>query len=263
MMTDIRLYMFDTGILKCKYHDIYLNQGGDADFEIPVPFYFITHPKGNVIIDGGTPVECATDAKGHWGKVAEFFTPVLTPEQGCVAQIEKLGFSVDSVKHVVLSHLHLDHVGAVGRFPNATHVVQRIEYEYAFTPDWFAVLAYVRKDFDRPDLKWLILEDAWGDFYDLYGDGSIILIRSPGHTIGHQSILVRTSNGQSVLLAVDAADTLDHWEERALPGALHSTIDSVRSVKKLRAVQAKTGALVVAGHDGPQWATLKKAPDFY
>ncbi|WP_202326595.1 AttM family quorum-quenching N-acyl homoserine lactonase [Mesorhizobium sp. 113-3-9] len=262
-MTDIRLYMFDTGILKCKYHDIYLNQGGDADFEIPVPFYFITHPKGNVIIDGGTPVECATDAKGHWGKVAEFFTPVLTPEQGCVAQIEKLGFSVDSVKHVVLSHLHLDHVGAVGRFPNATHVVQRIEYEYAFTPDWFAVLAYVRKDFDRPDLKWLILEDAWGDFYDLYGDGSIILIRSPGHTIGHQSILVRTSNGQSVLLAVDAADTLDHWEERALPGALHSTIDSVRSVKKLRAVQAKTGALVVAGHDGPQWATLKKAPDFY
>jgi len=262
-MTDIRLYMFDTGILKCKYHDVYLNQGGDADLEIPVPFYFITHPRGNVIIDGGTPVECATDAKGHWGKVAEFFTPVLTPEQGCVAQIEKLGFSVDSVKHVVLSHLHLDHVGAVGRFPNATHVVQRIEYEYAFTPDWFAVLAYVRKDFDRPDLKWLILEDAWGDFYDLYGDGSIILIRSPGHTIGHQSILVRTSNGQSVLLAVDAADTLDHWEERALPGALHSTIDSVRSVKKLRAVQAKTGALVVAGHDGPQWATLKKAPDFY
>ena len=262
-MTDIRLYMFDTGILKCKYHDIYLNQGGDADFEIPVPFYFITHPKGNVIIDGGTPVECATDAKGHWGKVAEFFTPVLTPEQGCVAQIEKLGFSVDSVKHVVLSHLHLDHVGAVGRFPNATHVVQRIEYEYAHTPDWFAVLAYVRKDFDNPNLKWLILEDAWGDFYDLYGDGSIILIRSPGHTIGHQSILVRTSSGQSVLLAVDAADTLDHWEERALPGALHSTIDSVRSVKKLRAVQAKTDALVVAGHDGPQWATLKKAPDFY
>ena len=78
-MTDIRLYMFDTGILRCKYHDIYLNQGGDSDFEIPVPFYFITHPKGNVIIDGGTPVECATDAKGHWGKEAEFFTPVLTP----------------------------------------------------------------------------------------------------------------------------------------------------------------------------------------
>ncbi|MDH4989640.1 N-acyl homoserine lactonase family protein [Aquamicrobium lusatiense] len=262
-MTDIRLYMFDTGILKCKYHDIYLNQGGDADHEIPVPFFFITHPKGNVVIDGGTPVECATDPYGHWGKVAEFFYPVLTPEQGCVAQIGKLGFDVDSVRYVVLSHLHLDHVGAVGRFAQATHVVQRNEYEYAFTPDWFASGAYVRKDFDNPALKWLLLEDAWGDFYDLYGDGSIVLIRSPGHTGGHQSILVRTSAGQSILLAVDAADTLDHWEERALPGALHSAVDAVRSVRKLRAVREKTDALVVAGHDGTQWASLKKAPDFY
>ena len=262
-MTDIRLYMFDTGILKCKYHDIYLNQGGDSDLDIPVPFFLITHPKGNVVVDGGTPVECATDPMGHWGKVAEFFTPVLTPEQGCVAQVEKLGVAPESVRYVVLSHLHLDHVGAVGRFPNATHVVQRTEYEYAFTPDWFAVLAYVRKDFDDPSLKWLLLEDAWGDFYDLYGDGSIILIRSPGHTCGHQSILVRTSAGQHVLLAVDAADTLEHWEERALPGALHSTIDAVRSVKKLRAVQAKTDALVIAGHDGTQWESLRKAPEFY
>lgn len=262
-MTDIRLYMFDTGILKCKYHDIYLNQGGDADHEIPVPFFLITHPKGNVVIDGGTPVECAVDAEGHWGKVAQFFTPVLSEEQGCVAQLVSHGFDPADVRTVVLSHLHLDHVGAIGRFANATHVVQRAEYEYAFTPDWFARGAYIRKDFDNPQLKWLILEDAWGDFYDLYGDGSIILIRSPGHTIGHQSILVRTSSGQSVLLAVDAADTLDHWEERALPGANHSLIDAVRSVQKLRAVQEKTDALVVAGHDTEQWKSLKKAPEFY
>jgi N-acyl homoserine lactone hydrolase len=223
----------------------------------------IAHPKGNVVIDGGTPVECATDPKGHWGEVATLIPPFLTPEQGCVAQVVKLGFSTTSVAFVVLSHLHLDHVGAIGRFPNAVHVVQRVEYEYAFAPDWFARLAYVRRDFDRPDLKWLILQDAWGDFYDLYGDGSIILIRSPGHTMGHQSVLVTTSRGQSILLAVDAADTLDHWEERALPGALHSAIDAARTVQKLRAVQAKTAALVVAGHDREQWAALKKAPDYY
>ncbi|WP_245304371.1 AttM family quorum-quenching N-acyl homoserine lactonase [Hoeflea olei] len=262
MSNDIRLYMLDTGILKCNYHDIYLN-GADKPHEIPVPFYVITHPKGHVVIDGGTPVECASDAAGHWGEVAKFFTPVLTEEQGCVAQVEKLGLAPEDIRYVVLSHLHLDHVGAVGRFPNATHVVQRVEYEYAHAPDWFASAAYIRRDFDRPDLDWLILEDAWGDFYDLFGDGSVILIRSPGHTCGHQSILVTTSAGQSVLLAVDAADTLDHFEEKVLPGALHSAIDAVRSVKKLRAVQRKTGALVVAGHDAQQWSELKKAPDYY
>ncbi len=262
MADDIRLYLFDTGILKCNYHDIYLN-GADEPFEIPVPFFLITHPKGNVVIDGGTPVECATDAAGHWGKVAEFFTPIMTPEQGCVAQLTAMGIAPESVRHVVLSHLHLDHVGAVGRFPGATHVVQRVEWEYAHAPDWFARAAYVRKDFDRPDLDWLILENSWGDFYDLYGDGSIVLIRSPGHTCGHQSILVRTSAGASVLLAVDAADTMDHFEEKALPGALHSAIEVVRSVKKLRAVQQREDALVIAGHDSKQWAELRKAPNFY
>lgn len=262
MIDDIKLYLFDTGILKCNYHDIYLN-GPDRPFEIPVPFFLITHPKGHVVIDGGTPVECASDAKGHWGPVADFFVPVMSAEQGCVAQVAKLGIAPEDVRHVVLSHLHLDHVGAVGRFPNATHVVQRVEWEYAHAPDWFARPAYIRKDFDRPELDWLILEEAWGDFYDLYGDGTIVLIRSPGHTCGHQSILVRPSSGQAVLLAVDAADTMDHFEEKALPGALHSALDAVRSVQKLRAVQRRDDALVVAGHDAVQWAGLKKAPDWY
>ncbi|GGF76447.1 N-acyl homoserine lactonase AttM [Paracoccus acridae] len=261
-MSDVKLYLFQTGTLKCKYHDIYLNQGEGRDFEIPVPFYVIDHPKGLVVVDGGTPEECAIDARGHWGPVVDFFEPVLTPGDGCVAQMERAGLDVSRVSHVVLSHLHLDHVGAVGRFPGAKHIVQRAEMHYARTPDWFQVLAYIRKDIDRPDVDWFLLDEAWGDFYDLFGDGSVTLIRSPGHTTGHQSVLVRTAR-QAVLLAVDAADTLDHWEERALPGALHSAVDAVRSVQKLRAVQRKTDALVIAGHDPEQWSTLKKAPDFY
>lgn len=262
MADSVRLYLFDTGILKCNYHDIYLN-GADRPHEIPVPFFLVTHPQGNVVIDGGTPVECAFHAKEHWGPIADVFVPVMEARQGCAAQIEQLGIARESVRYVVLSHLHLDHVGAVGRFPHATHVVQRTEWDYAHAPDWFARGAYVRKDFDRPDLDWLLLEDSWGDFYDLYGDGTIILIRSPGHTCGHQSILVRPSSGRPVLLAVDAADTLDHFAERALPGALHSAIDAVRSVQKLRALQQKTNALVVAGHDAEQWSTLAKAPEYY
>jgi len=261
-MTLPKLYIFRAGLLECKYCDIYLNQGSDRDWQIPVPFYVIDHPRGKVIIDGGTPVECARDAKGHWSAVAEFFRPVLQEEEGCVNQIEAMGWKAEEFRYVVLSHLHLDHVGAVGRFPEATHVVQRAEMHYAMSPDWFQQLAYVRKDFDQPGLKWHVLDEGWGDFYDLYGDGSIILIRSPGHTVGHQSILVKTASGH-VLLAVDAADTMDHWEERALPGALHSAVDAVRSVRKLREVAARTDALVIAGHDQAQFEMLKLAPEYY
>jgi N-acyl homoserine lactone hydrolase len=72
----------------------------------------------------------------------------------------------------VQSHLHLDHTGAIGRFPRAEHIVQRIEYEYAFNPDWFAPAGYIRADFDRPNLAWKFLGGPYTDNFDLFGDAS-------------------------------------------------------------------------------------------
>jgi glyoxylase-like metal-dependent hydrolase (beta-lactamase superfamily II) len=261
-MSDIRLYVFQTGSLICKYHDIYLNQGIGQDFEIPVPWYLITHPRGNVVIDGGIPAACLPDAHAHWGIAADFFKPILAPGETCRAQAQAIGIAPESVRFVILSHLHLDHTGAIGQFPNATHIVQRQEFEYALAPDWFCAAGFIRADFDRPELSWRFLDKAWGDFYDLYGDGAITCIRSPGHTLGHQSFLVKTPR-HSVLLAVDAADTMDHWEERALPGALASVVDTVRSVRKLRLVRDRADALVITGHDPKHWPEIIKAPDFY
>ncbi|MCC5960118.1 MAG: N-acyl homoserine lactonase family protein [Rhodobacteraceae bacterium] len=262
-MTDIRLYMLQSGSLKCKVHNIKMNEGAGADYEIPVPYYLITHPKGHTIIDGGNAVEVATDPRGHWGGICDVYKPVMDPSEGCVAQLEKLGIKPEDVKYVVQSHLHLDHTGAVGRFPNATHIVQRTEYEYAYTPDWFAAGGYIRKDFDKPGLKWQFLNGTEDDFYDVYGDGTLTTVFTPGHAPGHQSLLVRLPQSGPILLAVDAAYTTDHWEEKSLPGFLASTTDTVRSVQKMRALAEKTGAMVVTGHDPDAWTQFKKAPDFY
>lgn len=260
-MSDIRLYMFQTGILKCKVHNIKMNQGADP-YEIPVPWYLITHPKGNVVIDGGTAVECATDPVGWWGGITEVYWPVFDKKDGCVNALERMGIDKESIRYVLHSHLHLDHTGATGCFPNATHVVQRKEYEYAFTPDWFAAGGYIRNDFDRPGLKWQFLSES-DDFFDVYGDGTIKFIYSPGHASGHSSFLINLPNSGSILLAVDAAYTMDHWEERALPGFMASTIDSVRSVQKLRALADKEKAMVVTGHDPDSWPSFKHAPEYY
>ena len=110
----------------------------------------------------------------------------MTAEEGAEAQLEKMGIARESVRHVLQSHLHLDHTGAMGRFPNATHVVQRSEYEYAFTPNWFAAGGYIHKDFDKPGLKWQFLNGELTDGYDLYGDGVIRMIFTSGHAPGHQ-----------------------------------------------------------------------------
>lgn len=262
-MADLCLYFLTAGTLRCKVHNIKMNQGLGEPYEIPVPWFLITHPRGNVVIDGGSAVECATDPRGHWGNVVDVYWPVLQEQQGCLQQLRQLDIAAESVRFVLQSHLHLDHTGAVGRFPDATHVVQRREYEYAFTPDWFAAGGYIRKDFDRPGLKWQFLEGEASDYYDLYGDGSIVLVFTPGHAPGHQSFLITLPRSGRVLLTVDAAYTKDHWDERALPGFMTSALEAVRSVRKLKALADRTDALVVTGHDPDAWPQFRHAPAFY
>lgn len=263
-VTDVQLHMFQTGTLQTKLKYIKMNQGDGEDYEIPVPWFLIKHPLGNVVIDGGTAIEAAIDKRAHWGDVVDAYDPILDVRDTCVEQARSVGVEPEDVRYVVQSHLHLDHSGAVGRFPNATHIVQRVEYEYAFSPDWFSAPAYIRADFDKPDLKWKFLGDEYTDYFDLFGDGVIQMIFTPGHAPGHQSFLVDLPNTGPMLLAIDAAYTVDHWEEKALPGLVCSSVDAVRSVKKLRALAEKTGATVVTGHDPDAWETFNHAPgSFY
>ena len=255
--------MFQCGSLKCKLHNIKMNQGLNEPYEIPVPWFLIQHPKGNVVIDGGNAAEILGDPYAHWGAVTDVYFPTMTAEQTCVNELARIGIGPNDVSHVLFSHLHLDHTGAAGRFPEAFHFVQREEYEYAFTPDWFAAGGYIRKDYDKPGLKWHFLEGLATDYYDLFGDGTVKMIFTPGHAPGHQSFLITLPKSGPVLLTIDAAYTLDHWNEKALPGFLASTVDTVRSVRKLHQVVRQTGAMVVTGHDPDAWPKFKQAPEYY
>ena len=116
-MAEIRLYMFPSGTLRCKVHNIKMNQGLGEPYEIPVPWFLITHPKGNVVIDGGNAVECADRSIGHWGDVVDVYWPVMKEQEGCLNQLRRLNIAPESVRFVLQSHLHLDHTGAVGRLP--------------------------------------------------------------------------------------------------------------------------------------------------
>ena len=140
------------------------------------------------------------------------------------------------------------------------HFVQRIEYEYAYAPDWFAKGAYIRADFDKPGLDWKFLGGEYTDHFDLFGDGAIRMIFTPGHSPGHQSSLVRLPNTGSILLTIDAAYTMDHWEDRALASLVCSSVDAARSVRKLRRIAEETGAMVVTGHGPVLWPTFQHAP---
>jgi glyoxylase-like metal-dependent hydrolase (beta-lactamase superfamily II) len=266
MADDLRLYMLDCGTLRCKKQSIFLDEGIGEDYEIPVPWYVIVHPSGTLVVDGGNPPEVVDDPVGHWGEVAHDFWPVMTHDDVCTRQLERLGIEPASVTHILQSHLHIDHTGAVAcidEFPNARVVATRAEYEWAHEHADDPRTGNVRADFERADeSRWQLLETG-DDGHDLFADGAIRCWHSPGHSAGHMSLEVTLPRDGALLLAVDAAYTMEHWHSRALPGSMVSRSDTQRSVEKLRGIAASSSARPGPGHDPVAWATFTKAPDFY
>jgi N-acyl homoserine lactone hydrolase len=259
-MASARLFIFQCGTIRLKMHGIRKDQGGDALIDVPVPWFVIEHPAGNIIIDGGNAAAVATNARDYWGPIAEACVPTMKESEFCVSAMEAVGLKPTDIRYVFLSHLHHDHTGAIGQFGDAVHVVRRREYEYAFAPDWFVAPAYVRKDFDKANLRWEFLGD---DLIDFYGDGSIRLVATPGHSPGHQSFFVNAGQSGALLLAVDAVPTRDHWERHAQLGLTTSMSDAVRSIEKLRGLADRSYATLVPGHDPDAWPNFKLAPQAY
>src|SRR5918997_7143622 len=119
MADDLRLYFFSCGSLKSEAQYIWMNEGLGEPSEIPVPFFLITHPRGNVLFDGGNALEVARDARGHWDAVVDAYDPVMEEEDFVVNQLERMDVDPTSVRYVIQSHLHPDHSGDIGQFPNA------------------------------------------------------------------------------------------------------------------------------------------------
>jgi glyoxylase-like metal-dependent hydrolase (beta-lactamase superfamily II) len=183
----------------------------------------------------------------------------MSEEQHCAAQLRQLGARPDSVRYVVQTHLHADHTGALGHFPCATVVVHKRELQAARAAQSPVASGYVREDYDRPGIRWQLAEGE----LDLFGDGTIRLIETPGHSAGHMSLLLQLDETGPVLLTADAADNRAQWDGREPPRALFSREDALRSLELLRRLAHETDPLIVLGHDPEDWSRHRRAPGSY
>lgn len=261
-----RLYLCDGGSTEIPLGNHIMGAGRNGEMVVtPVTFYVITHPRGNIVIDGGNAPEVAIDAKAHWGAILEQSNVYMSPDQALLPTLERLGIDTESVRWILQSHLHIDHTGAVAvidQLPNAQVLCTRTEYEWAHAPDGFSAIGYCHADFVKEGIDWVLLED-FEDGWDLYGDGSLRCWYSPGHSPGHMSFEVTLSSGASFLLTVDAASTLDHVNEIVNPGFSLDNVTGARSVRRLRRLAERSSATIIPGHDPDFWPTLKRAPEYY
>ena len=224
------------------------------DITIPVNMWVIDHAKGLVVVDTGNNVAISDGkCKAHWAAgMCDGLKPSQKREDVIDAQLKKLGFQPDQVKAVITSHSHLDHIGNIKLFPKAIHVIQKKELYQAWWPEKFQREggAFVMADFDGParDFNYLELD---GD-YDLFGDGSITILSTPGHTLGHQSVRVKLASGKTMVMAQDAIWMKENME--GYPAGLNYSVkDYNNSVNRLKMMRDLENADLYFGHDQDQY----------
>jgi N-acyl homoserine lactone hydrolase len=221
--------------------------GDGQTIEMSMGCYLIeTTDNGRILIDSGI----AADARPANAPPARFETNVIE-------QLASLDLRPADIDTVICTHFDVDHAGYHDHFTEAEFVVQRSHYELA--RGGYPRLARARDHWDHPSLRYRLID---GDIELIPG---LELIETSGHVTGHQSVLVRLPRTGSVLLAIDAVimERLFTPERKLSPYDEDETQLIASTRKLLEIAERKNAAVVVFGHDGLQWESLKKAPEFY
>jgi glyoxylase-like metal-dependent hydrolase (beta-lactamase superfamily II) len=233
--------------------------GKDA-VAVPIPTFLVRHPSaGAIVIDTGLHPSVATDAKGNLGgAVSRFAKADLASGEDLPAQLRKRGLDAGEIPVVVMTHMHFDHTSAISEFPNSTFVISETEWEAATTGSrpllngyrhahYDYAFDYRTVDFDRGGI------DSYATFgrtFDLFGDGSVMLAFTPGHSPGHMSVIARLKE-RDFLIGGDVIYTMGQLDGSAplaaRPFDAHNYRRSLQELKLFH--RGFPDAVVTPGHD--------------
>jgi glyoxylase-like metal-dependent hydrolase (beta-lactamase superfamily II) len=226
---------------------------------VPVHCHLIEHPEGIVLYDTGMSPDAIGDHVWYWGRpIAGRIAPVYKREETVMWRLGDLGYRTDQVEIVVNSHLHLDHAGCNRFFAKASFPVHPAELAAARAQEGVKGEAYTAADWKHP----LSYVERIGD-YDLFGDGAVRVISTPGHSAGHQSLAVRLANTGTVILTGDCCNQRWVFDRIEPPASSWERREHIASIKKLRALHEAEGGLVLVSHDPAQVREEKIAPAYY
>jgi N-acyl homoserine lactone hydrolase len=227
--------------------------GEDRPIDLPVPTFLLEHPKGLVLFDTGCNPDVAVDARACWGRIADYLQVHFSPELVVDRQIRRHGYRPEDVRYVVISHLHLDHAGGLALFPGARFLIMKDELRYAWWPDRHHRAAFRLGDLmPTRRFDWVELE---GDT-DLFDDGSLLMLRTPGHTPGESSLIVRVRGDEQILLTGDTAHLRTQIDRLAPSETDCDKLRAAESLARIRRIRDLGQARVWVTHDPEDWASF-------
>jgi N-acyl homoserine lactone hydrolase len=256
-----KLYRVDCGHSLANDESVWTpgeNVGKSIEFSSTC--WLIRAGKNWVLWDTGVPQSALNDPKG-WSTLPKLIVYHL--DKTITSQLADVGLKVADINYVVVSHTHGDHIGNVALFPDSKIVMQRAEHSWIYSPDGTndnvnQLKALARKLMGAPKDLQLIDGDT-----DLFGDGSITLISTPGHTPGSQSLLVHLKNSGFIVLSGDVAHSERNFEKDIVPSLNTDKAASIASMEKVRGILGTYNAKMFINHDKAQEDMLKLLPAFY
>ncbi len=250
-----KLYVLDCGSL--TFDDV--TAFGLANDETSVrtmfvPCYLIDHQGKQLLWDGGLPLGVVGQ-----GAVALPTGGTMTYARSVVDQLDEIGFTPRDIEFVAFSHFHFDHVGAANVFTDSTLLIQSAEYDAAFNhaEDYEVYNAALYEKLRNTPRQ--LLE---GD-HDVFGDGQVTIYSAPGHTPGHQTLLVTLNQTGPVMLSGD----LYHFEAsrrlKRVPVFNTDSEQTLASMARIENILKEQGATLWIEHNAALARTLRKAPAFY
>jgi len=217
--------------------------------------YLIRHARGWMLWDTGNSDALAARPDGL--TVLGGRLNIRMPRT-LVSQLKEVGVEPADIKYLAMSHMHADHCGNANLFTAATLYMQEAEYNAAFGPE-AQKFGFVPTNYDK--LRSSPVVKLNGD-HDVFGDGSVVIKSAPGHTVGHQVLLVRLPKTGAVVLSGDMVHFQENWEQRRVPGMNFNRDQSVKSMEAIAAFMAVNKAQLWINHDKAQSAGVPKAPGY-
>jgi N-acyl homoserine lactone hydrolase len=249
----IKLYTLDCGLTEFKDADVFSDTGEyeGKPMALPTPCYLIRHGKDWMLWDTGLSDKLVAEPHGK-----EIFGGRFSVKRTLASQLQALGLAPDDVRYVGMSHLHFDHTGNLGLFPKSTFLIAAEELSAArakkppFGVDPASIAPLAKAHVQTFELD-----------HDVFGDGTVKMLKTPGHTDGHRSLIVKLPKSGVLLITGDLYHTRLNYQKGLVP-RINQRADTMASMDRFAKIQAATKARVVIQHAPEDFAAMPAFPNY-